>query len=177
MEKITLYKGKYKRLVRQGSWEFVERVNCSGVVVILALTRQKKVLLIEQYRIPVGKNVVEFPAGLVNDCIHHPNESLESAAKRELMEETGYTAQKMILVMEGPASQASSSDILTIFQAKGLKKVGEPTGDGTEKITLHEIAMNSVDRWLKEKQKQGCLVDPKVYAGLYHLRFLIRSKP
>ncbi len=167
--RTTLYEGKYKRLVRQGSWEFTERVNCSGIVVVLAMTQDKKVLLIEQYRIPVGKNVIEFPAGLVNDSSDHKNETLEDAAKRELLEETGYEAKTLRFCIQGPASQASSADILTIFKAAGLRKVSDAIGDGTESITVHEVSLHQADRWLQQKEKEGCLVDPKVYAGFYLL--------
>lgn len=169
-ERTTLYQGKFKRLVRKGTWEFVERVNCSGVVVILAMTDDRKVLLIEQYRVPVDANVIEFPAGLVNDSGSIKNESLEDAARRELLEETGYEAKSFTFRLRGPASQASSSDILMIFQASGLKKIQEPIGDGTESITAHEVPLDTVDQWLQKKEQQGCLVDPKVYAGLYLLK-------
>jgi ADP-ribose pyrophosphatase len=170
MNRTTLYEGKYKRLVRQGNWEFTERVNCSGVVVVLALTKDKKVLLIEQRRIPVGKNVIEFPAGLVNDDSNSKNETLEDAARRELLEETGYEAKTIRFCIQGPASQASSADILTIFTARGLRKISPALGDGTESITVHEVPLRQADRWLKNKEKQGCLVDPKIYAGLYLLK-------
>ena len=169
MNRTTLYEGKYKRLVRQGSWEFTEQVNCTGVVIVWAMTEDKKVLLIEQYRVPVGKNVIEFPAGLVNDNQDHKNETLEDAARRELLEETGYEAKTVRFCIQGPASQASSADILTIFTASGLRKISEALGDGTETITVHEVSPRQAERWLKKKEQEGCLVDPKVYAGLYFL--------
>lgn len=173
-KRTLLYEGQYKRLVREENWEFTERVNCTGVVVILAMTEERKVLFIEQYRIPVAGNVVELPAGLVNDHGEQKNESLEEAARRELLEETGYEAQKMTFLMTGPASQASSSDLLTIFQAAGLKKISRPLGDGTETITLHEIPLDGAYSWLQKKGKEGSLIDPKVYAALYWFEKSVR---
>lgn len=170
MNRVTLYEGQYKRLVRENGWEFTERVHCSGVVVILPVTETGKVVLIEQYRVPVGKKVIEFPAGLASDSEVTRGESLIEAARRELLEETGYHASQMILCTSGPASAASSSDILTTFRAKGLVKVSEGKGDGTEMITVHEIRLQEIDRWLKTREKEGLLIDPKVYAGLYLLK-------
>ncbi len=165
----TLYEGKYKRLVSKGDWEFVERVNCCGIVAVLPVTDEGKIIFVEQHRIPVGKNVIEFPAGLADGAGGNSDESLEEAAKRELLEETGYSAEKMILCGEGPISGSSSSDIMTIFRAAGLKKVAAGGGDHTESIVVHEIDFVNVDDWLDQKQKEGILVDSKVYAGLYIL--------
>ncbi|HEX4000846.1 MAG TPA: hypothetical protein VHX65_20025, partial [Pirellulales bacterium] len=63
----TLASGKYLRLLAQAHWEFAERVNATGAVVIVAMTDERKLLLVEQYRIPVGCRVIELPAGLVGD--------------------------------------------------------------------------------------------------------------
>jgi ADP-ribose pyrophosphatase len=147
----------------------VERSNCRGIVVVLALTKDQKVILVEQYRIPVKKNVIEFPAGLASDTKMYQGESLKNAAKRELLEETGFLAKRMTLCAEGPASSASSSDILTIFKAEGLEKVAKGGGDETENILVHEVPVAKIRTWLKSKEKKGCLVDPRVYAGLFLL--------
>ena len=166
---IILVKGRYLKLIQWGRWEYIERSNCTGIVIILAVTDDQKVILIEQYRIPVAKNVIEFPAGLVNDQNFRKKESLLTAAKRELLEETGYRAQKMKKVMSGPISGGSSADIVTIFKAETLRKVNDGGGDSEEAITVHEISLAKVEDWLSKKQKAGCLVDPKIYAGLYFL--------
>ena len=119
--KIVLYEGKFKRFVSKNNWEYVEGVHHEGVVVILAMTDAKEVILIEQYRIPVEKNVIEFPAGLVSDMEHCKDETLEEAARRELLEETGYEAKEMIHLLTGPGAPAGSSDLLSLFRAKGVK--------------------------------------------------------
>lgn len=169
MKRVTHYEGKYKRFVSVDRWEFVERLNCWGIVGIIAVTDDKKVILVEQMRIPVGHPVIEFPAGLADGAGGKSDETLEDVAKRELLEETGYEAKEMKLCARGPISSGSTSDILTLFRAYGLKKVGSGGGDHTESIVVHEIPISKIDSWLKKKEEEGILIDSKVYAGLYFL--------
>lgn len=61
---IILHEGDFLRLIREGEWEYIERNNCRGIVIILAMTDDERVILVEQYRQPVHKRVIEFPAGL-----------------------------------------------------------------------------------------------------------------
>ncbi|MFH1724821.1 MAG: NUDIX hydrolase [Elusimicrobiota bacterium] len=145
-------------------------MNCTGIAVIIGVTDEDKLVLVEQHRIPVRGKVIEFPAGLANDSATGPRETLQEAAKRELLEETGYAAADAELIFEGPSSQASTSDILSFFHATGLEKAGEGGGDHTESISVHEVPVPDVDDWLRRQQAKGLLVDPRIYAGLYYLR-------
>jgi ADP-ribose pyrophosphatase len=163
------FSGKYLRVIKEWGWEYVERSNCSGIVVIIAIKKDRKLLLVEQYRIPVKKPVIEFPAGLVGDLRENPDELLITAAKRELLEETGYEATHMDFLIEGPPSAGLSSEILTFFYATGLRKVTTGGGDHTESIKVYEIPLKEVDEFLFKKRKQGILIDPKIYSGLYFL--------
>ena len=169
-EPKILHEGKFLRFVRKGEWEYVQRNNCSAVVIIVAMTEDEHVLFVEQYRPPVGKVVIEFPAGLVNDLKHKKGESILSAAKRELLEETGYKAKKLVKILEGPTSSGSSADIITMFQANDVKKIAEGGGDDFESITVHAIPVANVDQWLAKMKRKGCLIEPKIYTGLYFLR-------
>lgn len=159
--------GKFLRILKKGHWEYVERHNCTGIVVLLPVTREKEVILVEQHRIPVGKMVIELPAGLVGD-LHDKDEPLELAAERELVEETGYKPGKLVRLIEGPPSAGLSAEEMTFFGALDLEKVGEGGGDESEDIVVHLVPLDQVGAWLEEKEKaDGVTVDPKVYAGLY----------
>jgi ADP-ribose pyrophosphatase len=177
----VLASGKYLRLVAQAHWEFAERVNATGAVAILALTDDRRLVLVEQYRIPVGCSVIELPAGLVGDV---PDErsaaaqpSAESAAMeladsahRELLEETGYDASAMRLLGGGPTSAGLSNEVVTFFDATGLRKVDAGGGVEHERIIVHELPLNELDAWLDKRAAEGLMIDPKIYAGLYLLQ-------
>jgi ADP-ribose pyrophosphatase len=166
----TLHQGKFIRLVKQGRWEFAQRTKTSGIVMIVPVTRDGKLLLIEQFRPPVGKTVIELPAGLAGDAEGMEDEDLAEAAKRELLEETGYAAATMKRVAEGPPSAGMVSEIITIFLAGGLKKVGAGEGDGHEDITTHLVPLSRVESWLKRKADKNTIIDLKLWAGLYFAR-------
>lgn len=167
---MNLYKGKYLELLREDNWEYVKRTNCRGVVVIVAMTGDQKVVLVEQFRRPVQAHVIEWPAGLVSDQSFAGPETFEEAARRELFEETGYKAKHFGRVASGPVSSGLSAETITFFQALGVVKEGEGGGDHTESITVHEVPLKEVDLWLYEMEKKGRLIDPKIYAGLYFLK-------
>ena len=163
----TVAEGKFIRFVRQGKWEYAQRKNISGIVGIVAVTDDGKLVLVEQFRAPVGKRVIELPAGLAGDTAGEEHESLASAATRELHEETGYEARKMTEVAAGAASAGITDEIITLFRATGLTKTGDGAGDGSEEITTHAISLGDAEAWLSRKAGEGYLIDLKVYAGLY----------
>lgn len=163
-----LGEGKYLKLWNRESWEFVSRKNCTGVAIIVAMTPEKKVILVEQFRVPVAKNVIELPAGIIGD--KDKGESILKGAQRELFEETGWWPRKMKVLVSGPAASGMSCEELTFCLASDLVKRGEGGGDEDEDITTHEVPLNQVEGWLKQQQKKGRLVDPKIFSGLYFLR-------
>jgi len=166
-KKELIASGKFVRFVKKNGWEYFERIDITGIVVILAVTDDNKLILTEQHRPPVDNQVIELPAGLAGDIKGEESESLEVAARRELFEETGYEADSMKYLIEGPPSAGISKEIITFFKASGLKKTGKGGGDDTESIITHEVPLSQVETWLKEKMKAGFLVDPKVYTGMY----------
>lgn len=169
VKRKTLGEGKYKRLVVENDWEFLEKLKKCEIVAVLAVNDDDQLILVEQHRVPVGRPVIELPAGLANDLASHPDESLADAARRELFEETGYEAHEMTVIIRGPISAAGCSDIMTLFRAKSLRKAGPGGGDATESITVHEVPLAGIHDWIKAKETAGFWVDPKVYAGLYFL--------
>jgi ADP-ribose pyrophosphatase len=159
--------GKYIQLVKQGKWEYVRRRGISGIVAIVAVTDDGKLVLVEQYRAPVGHRVIELPAGLAGDVAGSEDEALATAAARELFEETGYEAREMTLLGAGTASAGICDEVITLFRATGLKKTGPGAGDGGEQITVVEVPLAGAEKWLADKVKEGYLIDLKVYGGLY----------
>jgi ADP-ribose pyrophosphatase len=166
----VLHEGRFLRYLRRGKWEFVQRPNVSGIVGIVAVTPEQKLILVEQFRIPVNAQVIELPAGLAGDTAGHENEPLENAAARELFEETGYEAGSFTRLTEGCVSAGVTDEIITLFRAGNLKKTGVGGGDENENIKIHEIPLKDVEAWLLERRKGGAVVDLKVYAGLYFAR-------
>ena len=166
---ITVWEGKHLRVRKCGRWEYVARTKARGGVVIVAVTDDHKLLLVEQYRVPMGKAVLELPAGLAGDEEGSETEDLMAAAKRELLEETGYDAREMILLMAGPSSAGLTNEVNTLFRAVGVRPVSSGGGDEHEQIQVHAIPLSHVDSWLRQKMEEGMGVDPKVYAGLYFI--------
>jgi len=170
---IVLHSGKFLALIKEGHWEYVDRVKGSGAAIILAETADQKILLVEQYRIPVHARTIELPAGIIGDEPSSANESQAEAARRELLEETGYVADNFVPLMMGPSCSGLTSERVTLFRATGLRRAGKGGGVANEEITIHEIPMAEVVQWLVTKASTGILIDPKIYAGLF---FLIKSE-
>ena len=167
--KTTLHAGRFLALVKEGHWEYADRTNASGAAIILAETGEGKIVFVEQYRIPVHSRTIELPAGIIGDEPEAGDESKAQAALRELLEETGYAAERIESLVTGPASSGVTSEIVTLFHATGLQRVAAGGGVAHEDITVHEVSLDRVDQWLADKAAAGVLIDPKIYAGLYFL--------
>jgi ADP-ribose pyrophosphatase len=165
-----LAEGKYLQFVRRDRWEYVTRKGASGVVVIAAVTEAGNVLLVEQFRAPVGRRVIELPAGLAGDVEGAADEPLSEAAQRELIEETGYRAANFRHVFTGPSSAGLTDEMVAIFVAEGLTRISAGGGVEGEEIIIHEIPLTEIDGWLQARVGEGFLIDVRVYTGLYFLR-------
>ena len=164
----TLLSGKYLEFIDDNGWEWVRRNNCRAVVVILPILDGDKTIFVEQYRKPVGKHLIEFPAGLVGDGEDF-EENIKLAAARELEEETGYYPSKLTYMAEGPPSAGLSNESLELFLAEDLKKTGEGGGVEGEDIIVHVVELANVRTWLKEQEDMGKVIDLKVWGGLYFI--------
>lgn len=173
LPKTILHTGKFLALIREGHWEYADRTRASGAVMIVAVTPEQKLLLVEQYRIPVHSRTMELPAGIVGDEPGNGDEANLTAAKRELEEETGYSADHLEELTTGPSGGGAISERVTLVRATQLRRVGQGGGVAHEDIVVHEVPLTEVAHWLEAKSKSGVLVDPKVYAGLY---FLLQNK-
>ena len=162
---MSEYEGRFLRVVKRNGWEFVERTNATGIVGIIPITDDDKLVLTKQYREPFQKEVVEAPAGLVGDI--DDQESIETAARRELLEETGYYANKLEIVGTFPVSPGLSTEQLTYVIATELKKKGKGGGDDTEQIEILELPVPTATSQLIEMGKAGeVLVDAKLFSCL-----------
>jgi ADP-ribose pyrophosphatase len=162
----VVWEGKWLRMLRRGSWEYVERTNAGGIsVIIVATTPQDTLLFVEQTRVPLQCKTIEMPAGLVGDI--DSEESLELAAQRELLEETGWRAGRMEYLMTGPSSAGMSTELMAFVRARDLVREHAGGGDETEDILVHEIPAKEAARWLVQQMAEGYSIDAKVWAGLY----------
>jgi ADP-ribose pyrophosphatase len=168
-ETETLCNGKWLRLKRRGRWEYAERTNPGGGVMIIAVTAEDRILFVEQYRPAIECMTIEMPAGLVGDIADSAHENAAEAAERELIEETGYRAGRIAFLMEGPTSAGMSNEILAFVRAYDLTRVETGGGDETEDIIVHEVPRREAARWLVDKIHAGYSIDPKMFAGLYML--------
>lgn len=165
-EEITLYESKWLGLYRTGHWDYVRRPNSRACVGILAITPQDELVLIEQFRIPVGKIVIEIPAGLVGDEPEFEGETLASSAGRELVEETGYQAGKIVELLASPTSAGMTPEITHLFLATELSKIADGGGVAGEKITVHLVPLTGLRAFLADRQAQGDAIDFKIHAAI-----------
>ncbi len=168
-EPKVLGETRYLQLVERNDWAFARRPFKTNVVAVVAVTDDEKLLLVEQFRIPVDGNVIELPAGLAGDT-GDPDEPLQIAAQRELLEETGYSADTWTELATVTSSAGMTNEQVTIFRAEGLQKVSEGGGIDDEQITVHEIPVVDLENWLHEQAASGKMIDSRVYAAIHWAR-------
>jgi ADP-ribose pyrophosphatase len=154
-----MWEGRFVTAKRRGKWEYVSRSRGIKAAVILAV-EDGQVLLVEQYRVPLGKNCIELPAGLIGD--DHDGEDPLEAAGRELEEETGYRAAKLESLGEFYSSPGMVSESFTLVRASGLTKVSEGGGVEGEGIIPYRVAVAELVDFIAAKRVQGCGVDVRL---------------
>ena len=161
-EKIV-WQGRFITAKTRGKWEYVSRARGIKAAVILAV-EDGHVLLVEQYREPLGAPCRELPAGLVGD--ERAGEVVEAAAARELEEETGYRPTQVTMIGEFYSSPGMVSESFYFVRASGLEKVGDGGGVEDENIIVHRVPLGEVAEFMARKRAEGCAMDVKLVALL-----------
>lgn len=155
-----VWEGRFIRMMKDGKWEYAGRSRGIGAAVILAITPNDEVILVEQYRVPLGRNCLELPAGLVGD--EHEGEDIAPAAIRELEEETGYRAGRVETLGLFYSSPGMVSEGFTLVRAHDLVKVGDGGGDGDENIIVHVVPRGEIASFVAARRADGVAVDVKM---------------
>jgi ADP-ribose pyrophosphatase len=157
-----VWQGKFITAKRRGRWEYVGRARGIRAAVILAVDDQDQVILVEQFRMPLGKRCIELPAGLVGDLDDNPNEDTTVAGARELEEETGYRPGRMEVIGEFFSSPGMVSESFTLLRAHDLVKVGEGGGVEGEDITVHRVPLAEIGAAIGRFRADGFAIDVKI---------------
>ena len=160
--------GRHLTLVDDDGWEYVKRNHGKHVVIIIPVTVDNRIVFISQFRKPIQRTSLEFPAGLVGDV--REGESILDAAKAELLEETGLVSECWDELSSGPVSPGLTDETATIFLATQCEKVGDGGGDESEDIEVHFIPAGHVEIFVPYSEREGLAIDAKVYGGLYFLK-------
>ena len=155
----VMWRGRFIAAKRRGKWEYVSRTRGIHAAVILAVD-DGQVILVEQYRVPLGASCLELPAGLVGD--DEAGEGADTAAIRELEEETGYRARRMTELGRFHSSPGMVSEAFTLLRAEGLERVGDGGGTEHEEIEVHRVPLAEVPDFVAAKRAEGCAIDVKL---------------
>lgn len=155
------WQGKYIAAKTRGRWEYVGRARNIRAAVILPLI-ENDVILVEQYRVPLGLKCIELPAGLIGDEEGRAGEDDLAAAGRELEEETGYRAAKLEDIGQFFSSPGMVSESFTLVRATRLERVGDGGGTDSEDIAVHRVPRANLQEFLDRKRAEGCGVDVRL---------------
>ncbi len=153
------WQGRFITAKQRGKWEYVGRARGIRAAVIVAVD-DGHALLVEQYRVPLGRACLELPAGLVGD--ETADEAVEIAAARELEEETGYRPARVTPIGEFASSPGMVSETFTLVRATGLEKVSEGGGVPGENITVHRVPLAGIAAFVAERRAAGLMIDVKL---------------
>jgi ADP-ribose pyrophosphatase len=156
----VMWQGQFITARRRGRWEYVGRARGIRAAVILAVDDEDHVILVDQYRVPLGRRCVELPAGLVGD--HEAGEDTVLAGARELEEETGYRPGRIDVIGEFHSSPGMVSESFTLLRAHDLVKVGEGGGVESEDIVVHRVPLAEIPQAVARWRGEGYAIDVKM---------------
>ena len=154
--------GKFITARTRGKWEYVTRARGIRAAVILAIDPEDHVILVEQFRVPLGKPCLELPAGLIGDDDGKAGEDATAAAARELEEETGYRAAWMEVLGEFYSSPGMVSESFTLLRAHDLTQIGPGGGVDGEDITVHRVPLNGLEQFITAARERGLGIDVRL---------------
>jgi ADP-ribose pyrophosphatase len=166
-EPRLLWAGRHLSILSRGQWEYAARNTRRPAVGIVAVTPQRRVVLVEQFRPPANDNLIELPAGLAGDEPGAEHEPLLATAQRELLEETGYRSERWTELGSGFSSPGLTDERVVLFLAEDARKVAEGGGNASEGITIHEVPLDQIHAWLAERASR---LDMNLFAGLFLAR-------
>ncbi|PLK26092.1 NUDIX hydrolase [Novosphingobium sp. TH158] len=162
MAEEIVWQGRFVTAKVDGKWEYVSRSRGIRAAVIVAIDDEGHAILVEQYRVPLGRSCIELPAGLIGDHDDVAGEDDLVAAARELQEETGYRAARMEVLGEYWSSPGMLSESYTLVRAHDLEKVGEGGGTDGENITVHRVPIAGLADFIAERRAMGDAIDGKL---------------
>jgi 8-oxo-dGTP pyrophosphatase MutT (NUDIX family) len=142
----------------EGRWEFIASKK-GDIAGIIAFTDENKAVLIKQYRVPMEAYVLQLPAGFIDPA----DESPETSAKRELLEETGYAAERVVSLGIFPFSAGLSNMKMHLFVGFNAKKIAEPTHEAEEDIEV--LIMSKEEILSYNKNFEDMLVNEQIFSS------------
>ncbi len=158
-----VWQGRFIETVVDGPWEYVRRARGIDAAVILAVTDDDEIVLVEQARVPLGARCLELPAGLVGD---EGPEAGADAACRELYEETGFHAEVVEDLGVFTSSPGLTNERFTLFRASRLSRTGPGGGTDDEAIEVHCVPRRSLTDFIAEKRRGGVMIDVRLLAAI-----------
>lgn len=147
------------------SWEMVTRRTAAGIVACLPVTEAGEAVFLAQWRVPLGRRVIEIVAGIVER-----GEAPEEALPRELSEEAGLVAKRFRKLADFTTSAGLTDEVIATYVAEGCSPdpAARHSGEAAEVIEVFHVPLERAWDWLRERAGED-LVDPKTFATLAHV--------
>jgi ADP-ribose diphosphatase len=163
-DREVLLEGRHMLFLRRKGWEYVEHRTAPEAAMVVAITDREEIVLAEEFRLPVRAAVISLPSGLIGD--EGPEDAI-AAARRELLEETGYAADRLVFLARGPGSAGQSSEMVSFFLARPAVRAGGQAAHDAGKIRVHVVPIAELRDWARRREAECASIDPKIWAGLY----------
>lgn len=161
----TIHKGKYRDLVSaefvtpRGTVEMWDYFSTSRkIAMVLPLTQSGAMVLVDEYRVPIDDRILSLPAGTFDS----QSESAIECARRELQEETGYTAKELYSVTTFFGAPSLSNSQIELFVAFDVEKTSETHLDDNEDIVVCEYAYDKIKEMLSTRSRN---IHPNIFAA------------